>query len=437
MASNSVHPTAQQQKLLDSVKVRLIRKEELPRWNSLIREHHYLHDETMVGRCARYVAHVQGKWLALLGWSSAAYRLKAREAWIGWTDEQRQSRLSMVAQNSRFLILPKVQCPNLASKVLALCAQRLSKDWIDLHGQGVLLCESFVDPERYLGTCYRAAGWQRLGRTKGYARAGKDYYVAHDRPKELWVLPLCKSAVELLHAPQLPPAYQAWQKQPELNSALNSPQLGTLLDLFWQMPEYRRAQGRKHRVGSVLACAAAGVMAGARTYADLATVAARFNQGQLRKLRTWLNPKDRRHEPPSESTFWRVLSNVDAQLLDDQLGCWLGQHSPPEQPIAVDGKTVRGANQHLFSAFLHSAQAVVSQQAVDQKTNEITCLPKLLESVPLEGKIVTADALHTQHQAARHIVQERGGEFVFTVKANQPTLRRQCENRLPKPAFSP
>lgn len=391
----------------------------------------------MVGRCARYVAEADGQWVALVGWSSAAYRLKAREAYVGWSDQQRQARLAMVAQNSRFLILPKVQCPNLASKVLGLCSQRLSQDWIELHGQGILLCESFVDPERYLGTCYRAAGWQRLGRTRGYARAGKDYYVAHERPKELWVLPLCKSALEVLRSPVLPAAYQRWECSPELKSDMQAQALGSLLELFWQMPEYRRSQGRKHRVGSVLACAAAGVMAGGRTYADLATVASHFNQGQLRRLRTWLNPRTQRHEPPSEATIWRVLSNVDPQLLDDQLGRWLAKRSSEQEAVAVDGKTVRGAGKHLFSAFLHSAQAVIGQRLVDEKTNEIPCLPELLKEIPLEGKIVTADALHTQHATARHLVQDRGAEFVFTVKDNQPTLRQQCENRLPKPAFSP
>jgi hypothetical protein len=108
-----------------------------------------------------------------------------------------------------------------------------------------------------------------------------------------------------------------------------------------------------------------------------------------------------------------------------------------EAAIAVDGKTVRGAQVHLFSAFLHSAQAVVSQQRVPEKTNEITCLPGLLERVPLEGRVVTADALHTQQATARHLVQDRGADDVLVVKDNQPTLRQQCQNRLPQPAFSP
>jgi len=437
MSTTRLYPTPEQQQLLEKVQVRLIRREELERWEHLICEHHYLHDATMVGRSLRYVAEANGRWVALLGWNSGAYHLKAREAWIGWSPAQRQRRLALVAQNSRFLILPGVHCPNLASRLLALNVQRLDQDWRQAHGHGLLLGESFVDPERFLGTCYRAAGWQRLGRTGGYARAGKEYYVAHDRPKELWVLPLAKSAAQWLRAPELPPQYRNAQSQPPPGSDLKARELSTLLNLFWQLPDARRAQGRRHRVGAVLACAAAGVLAGARTYADLATVAAQFTQGQLRALRAWRDSKSGHYKPPSEATFWRVLSKVPAQILDDALGQWQLAHSAPEEAIAVDGKTVRGAGVHLFSAFLHTAQAVVSQQRVPDKTNEITCLPRLLENIPLEGKVITADALHTQAATARHLVQERGADYVLIVKDNQPNLRQQCENRLPKPAFSP
>lgn len=437
MATARIHPNSEQQQLLDTVTIRLIRRDELERWNQLICDHHYLRGATMVGRSLRYVAEAQGKWVALLGWNSAAYHLKAREAWIGWSPAQRLQRLALVAQNSRFLILPGVQCPNLASRLLALCAQRLDADWRQAHGHGLLLGESFIDPERYQGTCYRAAGWQRLGRTSGYARAGKDYYVTHDRPKELWVLPLVKHAARVLRAPELPEGYASAESHPPPKTNLKAAELASLLSLFWALPDVRRGQGRRHRVGCVLACAAAAVLAGARTYADLATVAGQFSQGQLRALRAWRHPKTGRYEAPSEATFWRVLSEVPARILDDGLGQWLLEHSAQDDAIAVDGKTVRGAGVHLFSAFLHNAQAVVGQQRVPEKTNEITCLPDLLAKVPLEGKVVTADALHTQQATARHLVQDRGADYVLVVKDNQPTLQQQCQNRLPEPAFSP
>lgn len=438
MKKERVHPTPEQQRLLDTVEIRLIAPGELERWQSLIEKHHYLHGATLVGECLRYVAMDEGgEWVALLGFCSAAFHLQAREAYLGWSSEQRQRRRRLVAQNSRFLILPGVVCPNLASRVLTLCARQLSADWEQLHGHGILLLESFVDPERYLGTCYRAAGWQRLGGTRGYARSGRDFYEAHDRPKELWVLPLHPRAATWLRAAILPAPYAAWESEPPPRSALLCDDLDSLLEVFWPMQDWRRAQGRRYRVGCVLAMAAAGVLAGVRTYADLAVVAAQFSQPQLRALRCWFNPKTERYEAPRETTFWRLLSGVDPDELDRRLGAWLESQAPPQEPIAVDGKCLRGAQFQLFSAFLHEAQAVIAQVRIHEKSNEIPAMAPLLEPVAMEGRVVTADALHTQRETARHLVQDRGADYLLVVKDNQPTLRARCERLLPESAFSP
>jgi hypothetical protein len=110
----------------------------------------------------------------------------------------------------------------------------------------------------------------------------------------------------------------------------------------------------------------------------------------------------------------------------------------PLEHIAVDGKALRGtAGLHLFSAFGVERECVVAQIAIPEKTNEIPMLSELLREVPLEDKLVTADALHTQSDTARHLVQERGADYLLTVKNNQPTLRAACERLLPEPSFSP
>jgi hypothetical protein len=439
MATARIYPNQAEQAVLDTVQVRLIADEsEVARWQELIEREHYLHDARLVGACLRYVAvGPQGEWLALLGWSSPARHLRAREAWLGWSSEQKRRRLRLVAQNSRFLICPGVRCPNLASRVLSLCLARLSADWAAVHGHGVLLAETFVDPELFLGTCYRAAGWQALGRTQGYARAARDYYVAHDRPKELWVRELAPRASQRLRAPLLPEPYAAWEATPPPRSALATPQLQSLREVFFSMPEPRRAQGRKHRAGVVLACAAVAVLAGARTYADMATIAAQLSQPQLRALRCYQRGPHARYEPPSESTFWRVLSQIDAGELDRRLGQWLGAQVTEQEALAIDGKTVRGAQLALFAAFTHSAQSVIAQVRVPAKSQEMHAVEPLLAEVELEGRVITADALHTQSATARHLVQDRGADYVLVVKDNQPTLRRQCERLLPQEAFSP
>ena len=343
MKKDRIHPTAEQQHLLETVRVRLIEPGELADWQRLMREHHYLRDATLVGACLRYVAVDEaGRWVGLLGFCTAAYHLKARETWLGWSREQQQKRRRLVAQNSRFLILPEVVCPNLASRLLSLCTRQISADWEQLHGHGLLLLETFVDPERYQGTCYRAAGWQRLGGTRGYARSGRDFYQAHDRPKELWVLPLQARAARWLRAARLPEPWAAWESEPPRRSALCCRELTSLLEVFWPLRDERRSQARRYRIGCVLAVATAGVLAGARTYADLAVVAAQLTQPQLRALRCWQNPKTRRYEAPRETTFWRVLSGLDPDELDRRLGSWLEGRAPAQEPIAVDGKCLRG-----------------------------------------------------------------------------------------------
>jgi hypothetical protein len=114
----------------------------------------------LAGQTLRYVAELDGQWVALICFSAAALHLKGRERWIGWTPRQRARRLLFVVNNSRFLLLPeRARYPNLASRVLGLCLRRLSQDWQARWGHPVLVVESFVDESRYRGTCYRACGF--------------------------------------------------------------------------------------------------------------------------------------------------------------------------------------------------------------------------------------------------------------------------------------
>ena len=211
--------------MLEQVTVRLLEPDEQERcrYGELMRRHHYLKGDTLVGEQLRYVAEVDDQWVALLSWSAAAYHLRDREEWIGWNAQQRRRRLALVVNNARFLILPKVDCPNLASRVLALCTARLSADWQQAYDHPVLAVESFVDSQLFRGTCYKAQGWQLLGQTKGFERSRQDYYTEHERPKQLWVRELHPEARRLLCAARLPAALQAATASP----SANQPQAGT------------------------------------------------------------------------------------------------------------------------------------------------------------------------------------------------------------------
>src|ERR1043165_595236 len=151
---------------LRQVSIRLLGLEERERFDSLLETRHYLHSARVGGQSLRYIAEVDGQWVALLVFSGAAPHTKARESEIRWTPRQRSRRLCFVVNNSRFLVLPERQrYPNLASRVLALCLKRLSADWQQQWGHPVVLVESYVDESQYRGTCYRAWGFKSFGLT--------------------------------------------------------------------------------------------------------------------------------------------------------------------------------------------------------------------------------------------------------------------------------
>jgi hypothetical protein len=158
-------------------------------WASLIEAHHYLGYSHLVGEQLKYLVFASGRPIAAFGFSSAPRHLGPRDRFIGWTAEQRRAGIRLLAYNNRFLILPWVRVAHLASHLLARMARGISQDWQDLYHHPIYFLETFVDPERHAGTCYRAANWLLLGRTTG---RGKDD-LTH-RPnrslKDIWGYPL-------------------------------------------------------------------------------------------------------------------------------------------------------------------------------------------------------------------------------------------------------
>lgn len=172
-----------------------------PLFNSLLEEHHYLGYEQPVGEHLKYLVWARGRPLACLAWSSAPRHLGSRDRYIGWSGEARRRNIRFLAYNTRFLILPWVEVPNLASYILSRMAGRLSADWERVYGHPIYFLETFVDPERFRGTCYRAANWVLLGRTTG---RGKDDQT--NRPnrsiKEVLGYPLTRRFRQLLGSPE-------------------------------------------------------------------------------------------------------------------------------------------------------------------------------------------------------------------------------------------
>ena len=421
-----------------SLAVRPVRAEERARWRQLMNAHHYLGFRPMVGESLWYVATVEEHWVALLAWAAAALKCGARDAWVGWVPAMKFRRLHLVANNVRFLILPECHYPNLASRILALNLQRLSTDWERFYGHPLLLVETFVDAARFRGTCYRAAGWQVLGTTRGFAKHGAGY-VAHGQPKLVLVRALAPQARECLTA-AFPPLFPSPGKENRLMLDVNRLPLegeGGLIELLRALVDPRKPRGVRHPLVTVVAVSVCAALSGARGFRAIAEWAKELSRDTLRRLGS------HRWTAPSEPTIRRVLQKLDADRLDAEIGPWLLQHGQVAgQGLSVDGKTLRGAHDagqsapHLLSAVLHQEGIVVAQRAVGEKTNEIPELPHLLAPLPLEGAVVTADALHAQTETARYIVEEKKADYLFTVKDNQPTLKQDIAD-LHLEAFPP
>ena len=173
------------------------RTSQEPLFNSLMEEHHYLGYEQPVGEHLKYLVWAQGRPVACLAWSSAPRHLGSRDRYIGWSAEARRRNIGLIAYNTRFLILPWVRVEHLASHILGRMAARISDDWQRMYGHPIYFLETFVDPERFRGTCYRAANWVLLGKTTGRGKASNSY-VANRSIKEVLGYPLAKRFRKLL-----------------------------------------------------------------------------------------------------------------------------------------------------------------------------------------------------------------------------------------------
>lgn len=176
----------------EPLRLQLVRNTSLePLYNSLMQQYHYLGYRQIVGNHLKYIAFIGDHPVACLGWGSAAWSVKSRDSLIGWTKSTKEKNLHFIANNTRFLILPWISIKYLASKVLALCAKRISDDWLRVYNHPLYLLETFVEKDRFKGTCYKAANWICVGQTKGTAKSGHNHLV-HGKIKDVFLYPLGK-----------------------------------------------------------------------------------------------------------------------------------------------------------------------------------------------------------------------------------------------------
>ena len=397
------------------------------RWDRLVEEHHYLRFHGVVGKGLRHVAVHGETWLALIGWQPGAFKLAARDRWIGWSAEQQFRRLHLTANNSRFVILTPERVPNLASRVLGLSLRRLSSDIQAVHGYPALLAETFVDPARFAGTCYRASNWRSLGMTRGFARdpGAAPRWRHHGQPKEVFVFELTDGAAEALSRAEIPANWNAEQH----SEPMTAPRLRSLFECLGEVPECRRARGKRYPLKTVLAVAVAARLAGYRGSTAFAQFAALLSQEQLEAVGAFRSPSKKRYTAPAITTFHNILAALPPETLDNAIGRWTGQHGGAHAPVAMDGKDLRGASKQtedgrrmMVAALVHKTGMVLGQVEVDRKSNEIPAVRELSSSLDLAGRTVTMDAMHAQHETARCLLGRRADYVVTAVKDNQETI---------------
>ena len=430
---------------LDRVRVRLITEAERDQWNALVDEKHYLSSH-LVGPTLRYVAELDGQWVGLLSFGQASYHLREREARIGWTDVQRGRRLCLMGQNTRFVLLhERSEYPNLASRVLSMATHRVSSDWETHFGNPLVAVETFVDPERFSGGCYRATGWERLGQTAGYGRNRKDFYQLHDRPKDLWFKILDRRGFRSLSSRRLPPRLKGYETEWRV-CPFRAPAIESLFESFTQVPDHRGRKGRRYRLQTLLSVIALATLCGYSGHRAIASFASKLTNSQRRRLRCRRNPRTQEYDVPKETCIREVLYALDAEALENVLAQWMERLDETElRYIAIDGKTLKGTAQrneqgekkgalHLVSAVSHITCRLIAQQAVESKSNEIPAVQQLIRRIPyLEGVTVTTDAMNCQQETARLIVQEKGGPTTFGYE----TTNRASGKRRSKCSLTP
>lgn len=347
---------------LSEVQVRPVERSEEERYQEQMARHPYLGALAKIGETVWYVATWREQWVAQLSISAAALKCGVRDRWIGWDFRSQYGRLKLIANNSRFLILPEWHWPNVGSRVLSLTERRVVADWQARFGHPLLLLETFVDPRQFHGGVYRAANWIELGLTQGYRRTREGYSAEAEAPKRVFVRPLCRTPqVQLTH-----PDRAHLQLTGAAKIMLNADQMRQLPQCFTMIPDPRRAQGRRHRLPVVLGIAAGATLCGMRGYKAISNWADAL--GQKARERFGCRREKGQYLVPSESVIRDCLVRIEPDAMDGALNTWNQAWGTQDEALALDGKTMKnaidetGEQAHILSVVGHDSKTCYAQK---------------------------------------------------------------------------
>lgn len=410
--------------MLKELTVRSLEAHELPRAGELLKQEHYLGD-CPTGRQLMQVVEYQGHWVALLDWGPACWKLADREAYLGWTHQQRAQRLGLIVQNRRFLVLGKQRMPNLASRSLGLALKALPEHWEAQHGYRPLMAETFTDIEQFEGTCYKASNWKPLGLTKGFERHRADYFKKHGRPKKLWIKSLNRNALRILTAMDVPTAYEPALNHDtsERDLALKKSQMQNLRVHFQEHFKDPRRDNRTYYASSLLVFITMALFAGRSTLTSIQ----RYGNLLTGQQRAWLDFPLRKgtktRKAPSWNTLYNFLIRIEPDAFSECLNAWLGANlGTLPRALAIDGKWIRDRALSLCLSDHETGAPVavgfaaqVSKTDENKREGEQTVALDLYAKTNLEGATITGDALNCNKPQA-HAILKAGGSYFLQLK---------------------
>lgn len=428
---------------LKDLTVRVLEEEEYSRAKELLRQEHYLGNCPHGLQLLQVVEH-KGRWVALLDWGPACWKLADRESYIGWTHQQRAERLGLIVQNRRFLVLGKQRMPNLASRSLGLSLKALPAQWEALHGYRPLMAETFTDIEQFEGTCYKASNWQPLGLTKGFERHRADFFRKHDRPKKLWIKSFNRNALRILTAMDIPTAYLSGLNldTPERDLALKNTQMQSLRTYFQQHFKDPRRNNRTYPASSLLVFISMALFAGRHTLTSIQ----RYGNLLTQQQRKWLDFPHKKssnlRKVPSFRALQNFLTQIEPKAFAECLSGWLATDlGTLPRALAIDGKWIRDRALSLCLSDHETGGPVavgfaaeVSKTDENKREGEQTVALELYQSTNLEGATITGDALNCNQPQAQAILDSGGDYFLQLKNENRHAYqqaKRIAENQTP------
>ena len=341
---------------------------------------------------------------AVLCWSGAAMRLKDRDDWIDWDPLTRGSRLPLVTQLRRFIVLESQREPNLATRCMGLALRSLPGHFEEKYGYQPILAESFSDPECHKGTIYKASNWKAMGFSKGFKRHKTEFYIDEKKPKKYWVYPLQKNAQKLLSSPSpLPEIFQKGTSEGVAGArcALKCKHLRSLSDAFHYIPDHRSPLARRFPKIAMFGLIAHGLLAGAPDVKSIWKRCVALTQSQRKAIGLTKKTDCGRIYMPSYDAINNFVNGADPKELAKALNLWLSVHQDKlPRSLALDGKDLGHALGAIITLCRHEDGRPVAMASYSGEKDdcELPVSQKLLkESCEiLQNATITSDALHTQ-----------------------------------------